>query len=200
MVSKQLGPIACRPGRSEILITGTLPIRENRLSDTIPLPQQEPSQRPERQPSSHPIPTVRPSGDAKIPRKNSNQPLKPANNILAVAFTEHAYHPNPALRALLYEVRHSSFIFYDEREPYLADDYSICVLAAIVDLPGCPSIRLASLKRSLFTVFVDRSEYRCLFCGSRKTSLARALGCVRSHLCHRPFRCTGCDSCNILNG
>jgi hypothetical protein len=182
------------------LFAGSPPIRETGIPGTALLPQEEQPRRSERQPSSHPISNGRTSGNGKILMKRVNQPPKLANNILAVAFTENAYHPNPALRALLYEVRRSSFVLYNQCEPLIADYDSLCMLAKIVDLPGCPSFPLASMQCSLFTVFVGRSEYRCLFCGSCKTSLARALGCVRSHLGHRPFHCIGCDLCNIVNG
>jgi hypothetical protein len=40
-------------------------------------------------------------------------------------------------------------------------------------------------------IFVDSVEKKCLLCGAPKTSMPRALGCVRSHLGLRPFTCPG---------
>ncbi|KIM30298.1 hypothetical protein M408DRAFT_296558 [Serendipita vermifera MAFF 305830] len=73
-------------------------------------------------------------------------------------------------------------------------------LEQITHLPQCPPIDFSNSKRSLFTLFVDEKLRCCLFCGSSKTTISRALGCVRSHLGHKPFRCTGCQSCNPVNG
>ncbi|PVF93246.1 hypothetical protein CPB86DRAFT_715867, partial [Serendipita vermifera] len=58
--------------------------------------------------------------------------------------------------------------------------------------------------KSIYYLFVDETEHRCLFCGSIKTSFTRAVNCVRSHLGHRPFQCggesMGCSRCNAMSG
>jgi hypothetical protein len=122
------------------------------------------------------------------------------SKLLSEAFTEGSCHPNVALRSLLNCIQHSKFIANQEAEPTLTDDYSIYVLAQIVTLPQCPPIDFNAPKRSLFTLFVDKPHHRCLICNTHKSSLSRALGCVRSHLGHRPFWCMGCQSCNSIDG
>ena len=122
------------------------------------------------------------------------------NSLISEAFTERSYHPSVALRVLLDCIKLSSFITDQVSEPCITDKYSISVLAQIIDLPQCPPIDFGTPKGSLYTMFIDKQSYRCLMCGSSKTSVARALGCVRSHLGHRPFRCSGCQSCNLHDG
>jgi hypothetical protein len=117
------------------------------------------------------------------------------SKVLSEAFAEGSCHPNVALRSLLDCILHSTFIANQEPEPTLTDEYSVYVLAQIVILPQCPPVDF-----SLFTLFVDKSHHCCLMCNTHKSSLSRALGCVRSHLGHRPFWCTGCQSCNPVNG
>jgi hypothetical protein len=124
----------------------------------------------------------------------------PQSKVLSESFTDGSCHPNVALRGLLDCILHSTFLANQEVEPTLTDEYGIYVLSQLVNLPQCPPIDFNVPKRSLFTLFVDRPHYRCLMCHTHKSSLSRALGCVRSHLEHRPFRCMGCQSCNSING
>lgn len=52
--------------------------------------------------------------------------------------------------------------------------------------------------RSLYTLFTDPTLYKCLMCNSTKKSAQRAVDCVRAHIGHRPFRCSGWRSeCGI---
>jgi hypothetical protein len=52
--------------------------------------------------------------------------------------------------------------------------------------------------RSFYSLLTDPVSYKCLLCGSIKKSAQRAVDCVRAHIGHRPFRCTGWRSgCGI---
>jgi len=115
-------------------------------------------------------------------------------------FSYDAHHCTPALRALFECVRSAHFVLTHAHEPSLKDVYSIFALEYISSLPGCPSIASENLDSSLFVVFADSSNNLCRLCGSHKRSLSRVLTCVRSHLGHRPFHCTGCQSCGGSNG
>ncbi|PVF92207.1 hypothetical protein CPB86DRAFT_226351 [Serendipita vermifera] len=54
--------------------------------------------------------------------------------------------------------------------------------------------------RSLYTLLTDPAQYKCLMCGSTKTSAQRAVDCVRAHIGHRPFRCGGWElGCGICH-
>ncbi|KIM22606.1 hypothetical protein M408DRAFT_11965 [Serendipita vermifera MAFF 305830] len=110
---------------------------------------------------------------------------------LVRAFTKGSCHPSAALRGLLDFVLPSAFILNQTREPFLADKSATHILERILHLPQCPPIDFGNSKRSLFTLFVEKAVFRCLFCG---------MCCVRSHLCHKPFRCSGCQSCNPVDG
>jgi hypothetical protein len=120
----------------------------------------------------------------------------------AQAFTESSGHPSVALRKLLDYILHSAFLHNQECEPLMADDYSKYVLRQIANLQGCPAIDLSSTKKSLLTLFVGKSGPRpcCLICGKSKGTIPRTLGCVRSHLQLKPFRCGGCQLCNPRSG
>lgn len=119
---------------------------------------------------------------------------------LAVAFTKDSCHPSIALRSLLDYVLPSAFILDQSHEPFFTDKLAMLFIERIIHLPQCPPIDFGNSKRSLFTIFVEKAAFRCLFCGLCKTSMPRALGCVRSHLGHKPFRCSGCQSCNQVDG
>jgi hypothetical protein len=147
------------------------------------------------QPSLSPL-SVRPPPGYHVPY------LAPHDQRATQAFTESSNHPNVALRKLLDCILHSTFIHDQACEPRITDDYSKYVLRQISDLIGCPRIDFSMSKQSLFTLFVGKSGLRpcCLICDKSRESIPRTLGCVRSHLQHKPFRCEGCQSCNEKNG
>lgn len=148
---------------------------------------------------ANPLPELPPQAD--LTHYSMNQ-----REFLVVAFTRNSCNSNAALRRLLDFVLTSAFILEQTHEPFLADKPSLHLLERIIHLPQCPPIDFRNSKRSLFTLFVERAPFvektlfRCLFCGLCKTSMPRALGCVRSHLGHKPFRCSGCQSCNPVDG
>lgn len=133
------------------------------------------------------------------PADLTRYPMK-QRELLVKAFTKDSFHPSVALRGLLDYVLPSAFISDQVLEPFLADRHSIQILERIICLPQCPPVDFGNSKRSLFTLFVDNASPRCLFCGLSKRSLPQVLGCVRSHLNHKPFKCAGCPLCNPVNG
>ncbi|PVF91016.1 hypothetical protein CPB86DRAFT_664742, partial [Serendipita vermifera] len=58
--------------------------------------------------------------------------------------------------------------------------------------------------RSIYRLFIKNKDIQCRLCGLTKFSAARALSCVRSHLNHRPFHCSGpsvgCKICSETLG
>jgi hypothetical protein len=152
------------------------------------------------QPTQHQSSTTRSS---VYPPPDHHVPYPaPHDQQAAQAFTASSSHPNIALRKLLDYVLHSAFIHNQDCEPLMTDDYSKYLLRQIANLRGCPAIDFSSSKKSLLTIFVGKSGRRpcCLICDKARGSIPRTLGCVRSHLQLKPFRCGGCQSCNQTNG
>jgi hypothetical protein len=58
--------------------------------------------------------------------------------------------------------------------------------------------------KSIYYVFIEEGTNRCRICEMKKTSLYRAIACVRTHLQHRPFKCLGasmaCKTCGPQMG
>jgi hypothetical protein len=125
---------------------------------------------------------------------------KAQRTIIGGAFNEGSYYPSRSLSLLLDDVLLSSFLRENILEPLIGDDYSTVVLMDLIDIPGFPLINRRQRGQSLYTLFIERPSNMCLMCGKPKTSLARALGCVRSHLGHRPFICSGCELCDNTEG
>ncbi|KIM22612.1 hypothetical protein M408DRAFT_282907 [Serendipita vermifera MAFF 305830] len=117
----------------------------------------------------------------------------------ATAFSSNSYFPNDALSQLYGLVKESPFILNNQPEPVLSSEEGQTLVRAVLHVPDCPEVAWQKSDRSIFTLFVDCKAYKCLICGHKKTSLERAVGCVRSHLRHRPFACPGeafgCTSC-----
>ena len=116
-----------------------------------------------------------------------------------------AFPNNAALRGFLDCLLHSLFIHNQDPEPLFTDDYGRYVLHQAARLQGCPQLDFSNPRQSILTVLVGKSNRgrpHCLICGNIRGSLPRILGCVRSHLQFKPFRCNGegCLSCNSVTG
>lgn len=152
--------------------------------------------------------STKPSANRKTHASYKRQPLlnptdsskMPEPSYIETAFKDGSFHPSPALRKLLDDILTSSFVRFDTLEPLIGDYFGILFLLEVQYLPGCPSTIDSSQKDSLYTLFIKRPGNICLLCGKSTTCLNRALGCVRAHLQHRPFKCTGCLSCSFTNG
>ena len=116
------------------------------------------------------------------------------SDILQKAFTKDSYHPDSILRAQLDEVINSDYVRSDEHEPLTYKCHKDG------NKHTSSSKKSKTAKTSSYIRFIKRPGSVCLLCGSQKTSLSRALGCVRAHLDHRPFRCSGCELCNVIDG
>ncbi|PVF92212.1 hypothetical protein CPB86DRAFT_791367 [Serendipita vermifera] len=95
-------------------------------------------------------------------------------------------------RRLLEYVLNQDFYKYDVEEPKLGTIEGTAILRHMDTVYGV-SFSQGQIKtgRSLFTLLTGRSSYTCLICGTTKTAAQRAVDCVRAHLDHRPFQCTG---------
>lgn len=106
--------------------------------------------------------------------------------LLSTAFTLDSQFPDPVRRACLDLVLQAPFLLADELEPALQTlDGFLAIGAAAINPP------LYTLLGSIFHVFLDHTGKTCLICGAVKRTNARAVGCVRAHLNHRPFACPG---------
>lgn len=124
-------------------------------------------------------------------------PSRGGNN--TTTFGRDSHFPNDALSELYRIIKVSSFVLNHQLEPVLSSEEGRTLVKAILYVPDCPNAAWEDSDRSVFTLFIDCKAYMCLICGRQKTSLERVIGCVRSHLGHRPFICpgavVGCASC-----
>jgi hypothetical protein len=112
-------------------------------------------------------------------------------------FTQQSNHPDERLRALLDRVLGASFIRDHQLEP---TQDSIEGRMIMGDNHGFSSNHSPAPCGSIYRLFLSGDEHTCLFCGSIRGSISRAVGCVRRHLGHRPFHCQGrlggCTTCH----
>jgi hypothetical protein len=107
------------------------------------------------------------------------------------AFRSNSAFPNEACAKLLEFISQSTFIGSNQLEPSIDSDEGQRLLKNIRDMSDCPPMAFQKSNLSIFALLVDINSRRCLICNSAKSSLDRAIGCVRSHLNHRPFVCGG---------
>jgi hypothetical protein len=119
--------------------------------------------------------------------------------LLEASFRPHSSFPNTARRSLLDLITQASFLKTHQNEPSIDSADGQALLMNMWDLSDCPPMAFQKSSLSIFALLVDVDSRTCLICGSSKTSLDRAIGCVRSHLDHRPFVCggasVGCSRC-----
>jgi hypothetical protein len=134
-----------------------------------------------------------PVPEDSYPRNTQKTGKKPnkARECIQVAFGRYSPFPNEALAKLLPLIVGSSFISAHQLEPTIDSEEGQALLSEIVYFTDCPPRALQISNLSIFTLMVDFSSRKCLICGSSKTSIDRAVGCIRSHLDHRPFVCGG---------
>ncbi|KAG9052180.1 hypothetical protein FS842_010362 [Serendipita sp. 407] len=118
-------------------------------------------------------------------------------SFLSHAFTEESSHPDAQKRALLVEFLRSGFYLNHEHEPRIGTvDAELIFYMAGVPLSLADD---APRNGSIFSPLVNIDTMTCLFCDKVHKSIERVIGCVRSHIGHRPFACggdkDGCNSC-----
>jgi hypothetical protein len=119
-------------------------------------------------------------------------------SLLRIVFMQGSHHPDKRLRSLLDRVLEASFIHDHHLEPTQDSIEGWLIMGDDFVDRGSSSTHSPAPCRSIYLPFI--SGHMCLFCGSTKGSISRALGCVRSHLGHRPFHCQGrsgdCTACD----
>ncbi|PVF92213.1 hypothetical protein CPB86DRAFT_226465 [Serendipita vermifera] len=99
---------------------------------------------------------------------------------------------------LLEHIYSSDWFENDDPEPILGTaraEHILLCMRLLNNVTFSPD--LIKTGRSLYTLFTDPSLFKCLMCDSTKTTAQRALDCVRAHIEHRPFHCSGlkCGIC-----
>jgi hypothetical protein len=120
---------------------------------------------------------------------------QPNRNFLDTLFTAQSDRPNEYLRQCLNRIRVASFYLQGEHEPTQNTPDGLAILQTT-------PLSSSRSDPSIYRIFLDGTL--CLMCGEEKKSVPRAVGCVRKHLDHRPFRCRGqldgCENCSSGNG
>ncbi|KAG8830632.1 hypothetical protein FRC17_004583 [Serendipita sp. 399] len=115
---------------------------------------------------------------------------------LSHAFTVESPYPDTQRRAMLEEILASPFYLNNEHEPQLGTPEADFVL---IMAGACSLANEVPRKGSLYSLLVKSDTKTCLICNKPCGVMARALGCVRKHLGHRPFVCRGeidlCKQC-----
>jgi hypothetical protein len=113
------------------------------------------------------------------------------SNIATIAFLPHSPFPNGALAHFLDLIKTSAFIWFNQFEPSINSEAGQDLLRTVSNHHGCPPIPDQHSGQSIYILMVDRSTKQCLMCGQTKSSLERAITCIRTHLGHKPFVCGG---------
>jgi hypothetical protein len=120
-------------------------------------------------------------------------------SLLQTAFTQQSNHPDERLRSLLDRVLEASFIRDHQLEPTQDSVEGWLIMGDDFIDHGSSSTYSPAPCGSIYRPFISGAEHMCLFCGSTRGGISRALGCVRRHLGHRPFPCKGrlgdCTTC-----
>ena len=142
------------------------------------------------------------NNSSRLPIETSSEKAQTNSSLIRTAFTSGPFE-NKARAEFLKWIVGSLFLFTNELEPTLGSDEGQLLLGKvswISDYPY-PCTHLTDASDSIYVFLADIPTRKCLMCGSSKTSLSRAVCCVRSHLDHRPFVCgsssSGCLSCPL---
>jgi hypothetical protein len=127
-------------------------------------------------------------------RNPSSKSVNTNRECIERAFQPGSKYSNEARAQLLGLIRGSGFLLMNNLEPSIDSDEGQELVRKVAYLSGYPSIPSQLSSSSIFTLLVEFRERRCLMCGYVRTTLERAIGCVRSHLDHRPFACGGLSS------
>lgn len=115
--------------------------------------------------------------------------------LLQAAFTEASPYPDQELLSCLKRVLSSAFLHSQEREPTIDSFEGRLIRGLSVSTRRVPS--QSTTKESVYLIFVDRRSHTCMICGKKKGTNMRAVSCIRYHLNHRPFHCSGCQRCTL---
>jgi hypothetical protein len=108
----------------------------------------------------------------------------------------------PFLRYFITLIQKSTFCLDNRLEPTVGSEEGTRLLSQSEGV----KLYLDSYSnwKSVYTVFVEEASNRCRICNSSKSAYVRAVACVRSHLDHRPFACSGiegeCRRCPDTDG
>jgi hypothetical protein len=143
------------------------------------------------QPYHHCLTSASPTQPHYHPVESPSPKLPGRQELLSGAFRLPSNFPSEARARLLDLIIQASFIKAHQLEPSIDSSEGQVLLKNVWDLPDCPPMAFQKSNLSIFALLIDLNVRRCLICGSAKSSLDRAIGCVRSHLDHRPFVCGG---------
>ena len=130
--------------------------------------------------------------------RNSSNTLRSNGDLIQNVFASGPF-KNAARAEFLRAVTTSFFLLKNQLESIFESDEGQSLLGKVSWIPNCPSTHLMEGGDSIYMFLVDVLTRRGLICEFIKTTLGRAVACIRSHLDHRPFVCSGssrgCLSC-----
>jgi hypothetical protein len=143
-------------------------------------------------PTTPPYPLIRPKSRSR-PQRVRSHPFRTLNP------EKITFSLDLGRQRLLEHILNTDWYRDDDPEPNLgtqeADNILFCM--DVLHNVSFPSNHIKA-GRSIYSIFTDLSRYKCLMCDSTKKSAQRAVECVRAHINHRPFRCSGWKSgCSI---
>jgi hypothetical protein len=103
----------------------------------------------------------------------------------------------PEFKPLVDRIKASVFHSEHQLEPTIGSKEGIALLDGITILDADMSRVCQHGKtsgKSIYWLLVDHKTKVCRICGIRRGTEQRAIGCVRTDLGHRPFRCPGIDA------
>ena len=136
-----------------------------------------------------------PNGESQPQDNRRRKSTNDHQDYVLVAFGPGSIFPNNALAKLLSLLAGSLFVSTHQPEPTIDSADGQALLSQIACIPDCPSTASQKTHISIYVLLLDIPKRKCLLCGSSKSSLDRAIGCVRSHLNHRPFVCGVQSAC-----
>jgi len=126
-----------------------------------------------------------PPSPISIPPLHAASQVRSGTEHVRTAFKNNSVYPDPFRRYCLDSIVESQ-LDINQLEPDQNSLEAIQILG-----PAAFCLPSTTAPGSILNIFVDSVEKKCLVCGAPKTSMPRALGCVRSHLGLRPFPCPG---------
>ncbi|KAG8784807.1 hypothetical protein FS842_000756 [Serendipita sp. 407] len=131
----------------------------------------------------------------------------PAAEVLppaSLGTTEREYYKklSASLQQLLLLILESSFYVGNTLEPTIGSQEWKSLVSSIDDWDERLEIGLR--RKSIYYLFINEGTKECRLCGLQKSAPIRAVTCVRRHIDHKPFQCSGdmedCRLCDQQRG